>query len=83
MIKIKKKKWRYADVGELVILFGHPLPIIRFVQQEFDKRQYWLEITDGLSIYYTSINLTRWDKFDLETKAGIVKEAIKYLKQND
>lgn len=79
-IKDTKIKNRYADVGELVILFGNPFPVLHFVQQKFDKRQYWLEITDGISTYYTNINLTQWDKMDFETKAKIVEIGMGELK---
>ena len=70
-----KVKFRYADVGEMVMILEPTFPVIRFVQQEFDKRQYWLEITYGISKYYSSINLTQWDNMPFETKVNIVNLA--------
>ena len=50
-----------------------PMPAVGFVQQDFDKRQWWLTAYFFQEkIYRTSVNITKWNKMSLKTKANLL-----------
>jgi hypothetical protein len=54
-------------------LVYNPMPAVGFVQQDFDKRQWWLNaFFVKENVYRTSVNMTKWNKMSLKTKADLL-----------
>lgn len=71
-------KYPDADIGELVMsgLFVPGRDQMFFMRQDFDKKQWWLMVVSRGREYMTSINITQWNKWGLETKYAVVKHAL-------